>query len=73
MTTFITVNKKSVRIEITDEEAKTKRNKMRYINKLQDAKADAYWADLKARGACPCCGRVLPLTKYCSNCQKTYK
>lgn len=73
MTTFITVNKKSVRIEISDEEARTRANKMRYINRLQDAKADVYWNDIEARGACPKCHRVLPLTKYCSNCQKTYK
>lgn len=73
MTTFITINRKSVRVEISDEESRARAGKMRYINRLQDAKADAYWADIKARGTCPCCHRVLPLTKYCSNCQTSYK
>lgn len=71
-TTFITVNKKSVRIEINDNEAKERANKMRYINRIQDEKMRAAEEERKRRGVCPQCRLTLPLSKYCFRCGNTY-
>lgn len=73
MNAFITINKKSVRIEITGEEAKKHANRVRYAMKLADEREAAKEADIKRRGYCPCCHLLLPLTKHCWKCGNTYK
>ena len=72
MTTFITINRKSVRIELSEKEAETRANRIRYAMSLKDKEIMAKEADMKRRGYCPKCHLVLPLTKYCSRCQTTY-
>lgn len=72
MEIFITKNKKSMKIEITGTEAEEYQARIRKALKIQDAKVNKYWGDLKARGVCPQCRLTLPLSKYCSRCQKTW-
>jgi hypothetical protein len=72
MTTFIAINKKSIRIEVTGEEAKKQANRVRYAMKLADEREAKKEADIKRRGFCPNCHMLLPLTKYCYKCQTTY-
>lgn len=72
MNTFATINKKSVRIELSGPERRQVANRIRYAMTLQDKKIQDYEEDLKRRGVCPICRLTLPLTKYCFKCQKTY-
>lgn len=72
MNIFVQVNKKSIRIEPSPEEKKAYVKRIRYAMELKDKEIIAKERDIKARGTCPICHLVLPLTKYCSKCQKTY-
>lgn len=69
MNIFITVNKKSVRAELSGPERIQVANRIRYAMMLQDKKVQDYEEDIKRRGVCPQCHTVLPLTKRCSQCQ----
>lgn len=73
MNTFISVNREWIRIELTPNEKKAYANRIRNAMRRTDEEIEARERDIKNRGTCPICHLVLPLTKYCSNCQKTYR
>lgn len=72
MDIFVTVNKKSIRTEITGKDAEEYASRVRRAMVVQDRKIKEQEEDRKRRGTCPKCYLTLPLSKYCWKCGNTY-
>lgn len=72
MDIFVTVNKKSIRTNITGSEADEYASRVKKAMFVQDRKIKEQEADRKKRGACPKCHMTLPLSRYCCRCGNTY-
>jgi hypothetical protein len=74
--TYVSVNKKNIRVTETEQEHKAKVNRMRYINRLQEEKARNERDGWDGSTTLICtCGTPKPMNKYvrsgnwkCKNC-----
>lgn len=67
---FVTVNKKSVRVELNPIEAQKHAKRMQYIMRLQEQKALEEQAKMAARKVCPDCHVKCTFAGFCVQCDK---
>ena len=70
MNTFVQVNKKSVRVELSPREQEAYATRVRNAIRRQDANLRAMEADRRARGYCPDCHLLCTKDHVCMKCGK---
>lgn len=70
VTAFVQVNKKSIRVELSPEDGKAYKNRIRNAMRARERELLEIEADRKARGYCPDCHTLCTKDHRCIRCGK---